>query len=118
MAVASVEKLECLQCALQSDSFTEINKYPERKSDFKPVVCFVNAARSKREKKQLHLQSDRAVTLPSCHGTVCDFFKTYIVMYSFTATTSSTLSFERMSTDSFFFSFNLSMSQGGLWDYG
>lgn len=83
--------------------FLHRDKYPERKSDFKPVVCVVNAARSKREKKQLHLQSDRAVTLPSCHGTVCDFFKTYIVMYSFTATTSSTLSFERMSTDSLSF---------------
>lgn len=116
VAVMSVEKPGCLQCALQSDSFTEINKAPERKSDLKPVVYFVKAARSKREKKQSHLQSDRAVTAAILPWNCVCFFKTYIVMYSFTSTTSSTLSFERMSTDSL--SFNLSMSQGGLWDYG
>lgn len=103
MAVTFVEKLGCLQCALQSDSFTEINKYPERKSDFKPVVYFVKAARSKREKKQSHLQSDRAVTAAILPWNCVCFFKTYIVMYSFTATTSSTLSFEHMSTDSLSF---------------
>ncbi len=104
VAVTSVEKLGCLKCALQSDSFTEINKYPERKSDCKPVVCFVKAARSKRETKSNHTSNQ--TELWRCHlaTELCVIFvKTYIVMYSFTATTSSTLSFERMSTDSLSF---------------
>jgi len=84
LAVTSIEKAECLQCALQSDSFTEINKYPERKSDFKSVVYFVKGARSERKKKAITPPSDRAVTvaiLPWNCFFFFFFFKTYIVMY-------------------------------------
>lgn len=107
VAVTSVEKPGCLQCALQSDSFTEINKYPERKGDFKPVVYFVKAARSKREKSNHTFNQTKLWRLPSCHGTVCVcvFFKTYIVMYSFTATTSSTELWTYEHWFSFFFFF-------------
>lgn len=77
-----IEKAECLQCALQSDSFTEINKYPERKSDFKSVVYFVKGARSERKKKSNHTSIRQSCD--GCYLAMELFFfslKTYIVMY-------------------------------------
>jgi len=53
VAVTSIDQAECLQCALQSDSFTEINKQPERKTNLLFTLLKVQGLRKKKQ-SQLH----------------------------------------------------------------